>query len=162
MNDAVGTLSYTDSATDTLSGVDSCYTILDGYCILGTNLHAVAVSKTSIVAESIAAICHICGETGLVTLILEFLFYYIASAVTSNVSNLFNYVYRLNTKDGGDFSCGTVTAGDTEVGLVGRLVRQGLGIAVTSGISARATVCAGKTVTDSYCSFVFLDRKSVV
>ena len=72
MNDAVGALSYTDSTADTLSRIDSCDTVINGDSVLRTNHRAVAVAKTSVVAEFITAVRHVGGAAGLVTLVVVF------------------------------------------------------------------------------------------
>ena len=49
VDNTVGTLSYADATADTLSGVNSCHTVLHGDSILGTSHSTVAVAETRVV-----------------------------------------------------------------------------------------------------------------
>ena len=149
VNDAVGALAHADAAADTLLGVNVCDTVLDRDSVLRANHSAVTVAKAGKGAEFIAAVCHVGGAAGLVTLVVVLSGCYVTGAVAGNVSNLFNNVLSGNAEDSRDLLSGTVTAGNAEIGLVGGLFRKSLSITVTSGISARAAVCTGQTVTDS-------------
>ena len=149
VNDAVGALAYADAASDALLGVNVCDTVLDRDSVLRANHSAVTVAEAGEGAEFIAAVCHIGGAAGLVTLVVVLSGCYVTGAVAGNVSNLFNNVLSGNAEDSRDLLSGTVTAGNAEIGLVGGFFRKSLSITVTSGISARAAVCTGQTVTDS-------------
>ena len=159
MDNTVGTLSYTDAATDTLLRVNTCNAVLDLDSVLGTNCRAVAVAKTSVVADSVTAVSHVSGKTGLVALVFVFLFYYVASAVAGYESNLFYNVLCLKSENGCDLLGSAVTAGNTEVGFACYLVSKSLCIAVASGVAASAAVSAGKTVTDSESGFILFDSE---
>ena len=149
VNDTVGTLTHTDAAADTLFGVDSCHIVANGDSALRTNLSAVAVAKTGIVAYTVAAVRHVGSKAGLVALIVVSLFNNVTRAVTSNVCNLFYYILSFYTENACDFLCSSVTARYTEVGGACRTVSQSLCITVTARVTASAAVCTGKAVTDS-------------
>ena len=159
VDDTVGALSYTDTAADTLLGVNSGNAVLNFDSVLRTNNSAVTVAKTSIGAESVAAVRHISGEAGLVALVVVSLFNNVASAVAGNVCNLLYNVGRLNSEDSRNFLSGTVTAGNTEVSLVGNLFCKSLSIAVTSRVAARSTVCTGEAVTDRYSGLILFNTE---
>ena len=160
VDDAVGTLTNADAAADTLLGINACNAVLNSDSILRTYRNAVAVAKTSIGTGLVAAVCHICGKAGFYTayeLVLSF--NHAAGTVAGYEGNLFYNVCRLNAEDSGDLLSGTVTAGNTEVGLVGGLFCKSLCIAVTSAEAARTAVCTGEAVTDSYRGLVLLDTE---
>lgn len=157
VDDTVGTLAYADAAADTLAGVNVSYAVFNGDGVLRTNSCAVAVAEAGVGAVLVTAVCHVCGETGLVALIVALSGCSLASTVAGYESNLLDNVFGLNAEDGSDTLCGRVTAGHAEVGLVGGLFSESLCIAVTSGVAASATVSAGETVTDSHCGLILLD-----
>ena len=159
VDDTVGALAYADAAADTLSGINLCYTVIDGDSVLRTNHSAVAVAEAGEGTELVAAVRHICGTAGLVSLVVALSGGSLTGAVAGNVSNLFYNVSSLNAEDSGDLLCGIVTAGDTEVGLVGSLFGQSLCVAVAARVSAGATVGAGQTVTDSEGGLVLLNSE---
>ena len=154
MNDTVGALAHADATADTLLRINSCYTVLYGDSVLRTNYGTVTVAEAGEGTELVAAVRHICGAAGLVTLVVVLSCRYVASAVAGNVSNSFHYVGSLNAEDSRDVLCGAVTAGNAEVGFVGSLVSESLCISVTARVAARATVSAGQTVTDSNGGFI--------
>ena len=159
VNDTVGTLSYTDAAADTLLGVNSCHTVFNGDSILRTSHSTVTVAKTSKVTYSVAAVRHVGGKTGLVTLEVKLLVYHVAGAVAGNESNLLDNILSLNAENCRDLLSGAVTAGNAVVGLGRGLVSQRLSIGVTAGEAAGAAVGAGQTLTDSYGGFILLYRE---
>ena len=159
MDNTVGALSYTDAAADTLSGVNSCYTVLHGDSILRTSHSAVAVAKTSKVTSLVTAVNHVSGKAGLLTLVLKLSFSGVAGAVAGNVCNLLNNVCRLNAENSGDLLSGSVATGHTEVGSRGGLVSESLGVAVASGEATSAAVCTGEALTDSHSGLILLHRK---
>ena len=65
VNNAVGALAHADSAADTLSGVYSCHTVLDGYSLSRADLYTIAVAEAGIGAELVAAVSEICSNAGL-------------------------------------------------------------------------------------------------
>ncbi len=150
VNDAVGTFSYANSTADTLLGVDSCYAVFDSDSILRANSRAVAVAKTSKGAEFVAAVRHIGGTAGLVTLVVILSRGNVACAVAGNERYLFNNVLSLNTENSGNVLSSLVAAGNTKIGLIGSLVCKSLCVSVTARVAAGAAVGAGQTVTDSY------------
>ena len=160
VDDTVGALTNADATADTLLGVNACYAVLNSDSILRTYSYAIAVAKTSIGTGLVTAVRHICGKAGLNTAYEVVLsLNHAAGTVAGYESNLFYNVCRLNTEDSGDLLSGTVTAGNTEVGLVGGLFCKGLCIAVASAEAARAAVSAGQTVTDSYRGLVLFDTE---
>ena len=159
VDNAVGALSYTDTAADTLSRVNLSNAVLDEDSVLGTSNSTVAVAKAGKVTYLVTAVNHVGGKAGLVALVLELSVGNTAGAVTSNVSNLLYNVCRLNAEDSGDLLGGIVTAGNTEVSSLGSLFCKSLSVAVTTGEAAGTTVGAGQTLTDSYGSLVLFYRK---
>ena len=159
VDDTVGALAYADATADTLSGINLCYAVVDGDSTLGTNYRAVTVAEAGEGTVLITAVCHICGTAGLVALVVALSGSCLTGAVAGNVSNLFYNVLSVNTEDSGDLLSGGVTAGNTEVSLVGSLFGESLCVAVTSRVSAGATVGAGQTVTDSEGGLVLLNSE---
>ena len=159
VDNTVGTLSYADAAADTLSGVNFCHTVLHGDSILGTSHSTVAVAETRVVTYLVTAVNHVCGETGLVSLVLELSVGHVAGAVARNVSDLLDNVCRLDAEDSGDLLSGRVATGHAEVGGLGSLIGESLGVAVASGETARTAVCTGEALTDSYSGLILLHRK---
>ena len=162
VDDTVGTFSYADTTTDTLLGIDSCNAVLNLNSVLGTYCNTVAVSEAGVCAESVTAVGHVCGTAGLMTLVIVLFFNNVTGTVAGNVSNLLNNVSRFNAEDSGDTLSGVVTAGDTEVGLIGGLLSKSLCVAVTSRVSTGATVSARETVTDSNGGLVLLNAEEDV
>ena len=162
VDDTVGALSYTDTAADTLLGVNSGNAVLNFDSILRTNNSAVTVAKTSIGAESVAAVRHISGEAGLVALVVVSLFNNVASAVAGNVCNLLYNVLRLNAENGGDILRGFVSSGNAEIGSIDLALCKSLCISVTARISASAAVSTGKRVTDSEEFLILLDAEELI
>ena len=156
MDNAVGTLAYANATADTLLGIDASYVILNGNGVLRADLGTVSVAEAGEGAELVAAVRHICGTAGLLSLVVVLLQVDAAGTVAGYECNLLNDVLCLNAEDGCDILCGSVTAGNTEIGLVGGLFRKSLCISVTSGVAASSAVCTGQTVTDSNCSLVLL------
>ena len=156
VDNAVRTVSHTDTAADTLLGVNTSNAVLDFDSVLRANDHTVAVAKTSVGAKTVATVCHISGKTGLVTVIAISLLNDIAGAVAGNVCNLLYNVGRLNSEDSRNFLSGTVTAGNTEVGRGRSTVSESLGVAVTARVATSTAVCTGKAVTDSNRPLVLL------
>ena len=159
VDDTVGALTYADTTTDTLSGVNVSYAVFNGDCVLGANSCAVAVAEAGVGAELVATISHICCKTGLVTLIVALSGSCVTGTVAGNVSNLFYNVLSFNAEKSCDFLSDVITTGNTEVGLVGGLFSESLCVAVTARVATCATVSAGQTVTDSNGSFVFLNTE---
>ena len=156
----VGTGALTEAAADTFLGVYICDTALGNRdSITGADLGTVAVAEAGKGAESVTCKGHICRLTGLWTRVDIFSFLGTASAVTGNVCNLLNDVLCLNTENFGNFLCGTVTAGDTEVGFVGYSLGERLCVALAAREAAGAAVSTGKTVTDKSGFFVLLDSE---
>ena len=99
MDDGVGTLTHAYTASDTLTGVDTRYAVLDRNGVLRTNHGTITVSKTSKGTELVTAIRHIGVTAGLLALIIVFSLRCVAGAVTSNVRNLLYDVNGLNAKN---------------------------------------------------------------
>ena len=157
VDNAVGTLTNADATADTLLGINASYAVLDSDSVLGADSHAVTVSKTGEGAELVSTVRHISGQAGLNALIFVLLLVDAAGTVAGYESNLFYNVLCLNAEDGSNLLCGIVTAGNTEIGLVGSLFRKSLSVSVASGVAASATVSAGETVTDRNGSLVLLN-----
>ena len=162
VDDAVGALTHADAAADTLLGVNSGNAVLNLDSVLRTYRNAVAVAEAGVGAESVTAIGHIGGTAGLLALVVVLSFNDVAGTVAGNVSNLLNNLSSFNAENCGDTLSGVVTAGDTEVGLIGGLLSKSLCVAVTSRVSTGATVSARETVTDSNGGLVLLNAEEDV
>ena len=162
VNNTVGTLSYTDSAADTLTGIDLSNIVLDKDSVLRAYLCTVAVTEAGKRAEFISTVRHIRGAAALESAEVVSSLYYVTRAVAGNVCNLLYYVLSLNTECFSNTLGGRVTAGNAEISLIGGFFSESLSIAVTARVSARATVCAGQTVTDREVGLVLLDTKEVI
>ena len=154
---SIGAFTGADAAADAFSGIDPCHAVFDSDGVLGADSYAVAVAKAGEGAVAIAGITHIGGSAGLVTLIVIFLCNNIAGSVAGKVCNLLHNVGSLNTEDDCDILGGSVTAGNTAVGLVGFSFRQSFCITVAAGITASAAVGAGETVANGKHLLVLLD-----
>ena len=120
VNDTVGTRTNAYSAADTLARVYLCYsTLVYANRITRTNPHTVAVAKAGKGAEAVTRVAHICIFTGQRTVILVLLFLRCARTVAGNVCDHLNDVRRLKTEYFGDFLTCSVSAGNTEVSLIG-------------------------------------------
>lgn len=159
VDNTVGTLAHTNAATDTLAGINFGNAVIYRDSALRTNRCAVAVAEAGEGTVLIAAVRHVCGKTGIVALVVALSGSGVTGTVAGNEGYLLNNVLCLNAEDVCNALCGAVAAGNTEVGLVGGLFCKSLGISVTSGVAASATVSAGKTVTDGNGGFIFLDRE---
>ena len=162
VNDAVGALTNADATADTLLRIYTRYAILDSDSVLRTNRYTVTVAEAGEGAELVAAVRHISGKAGLYALIFVLLFIDAAGAVAGYEGNLLDNVLSLNAEDSRDISRSLVTAGNTEVGLVGGLFSESLCVAVASGVAAGAAGGAGQTVTDSNEGLVLLNAEENV
>ena len=156
MDNAVGALSGTNSAADTLSGIDLGNALLYGDSVLGTDAHTVAVAEAGEGAGAVSLIGEVCGTAGALTAIVVLLLYSIAGAVAGNISNSLYNILCLNAHNGSNLLGNAVTAGHTEVGLGGLSLGKSLCIAVTAGIAAGTAVGTGQAITDSKCALVLL------
>ena len=159
LDDLVGAGSCTDTATDTLLGIDLSNVVFNADCVLGTYLNAVTVTETSIGTGLIAGICQVSGEAASKSLIIELSGGCVAGTVTGNVRYLFNNVLSLNAENCGNTLSGIVTAGDTEVGLSLFAFAKCFCVTVTAAITASSAVCTGEAVSHGYGGFVFLNAE---
>jgi hypothetical protein len=156
--DSVGTFLYAKAATDTLSGVylGNISVVIYADSVSRTNLNAITVSKTSEGAVAVAGVIHIRRNTAFRAVVNIFSFRRKAGAVTSNVSNLLNYVCRFKTHYFRNVFCYSVTAGNTKARVVGFPLGNCLCISVASGITASTAIGTGKAVTHSGGLLIFL------
>ena len=159
MDNTVGALANADATADTLSGVNVCNAVFNGDRALRTHCRTVAVAEAGEGTEFVAAVRHISGTAGLVTLVVVLSLCNVAGTVAGNVSYLLNNVLCFNAEDLCDSLSSAVTAGNTEVGLVGGLFTESLSIAVTARVAARTAVCTGEAVTDSKDGLVLLNAE---
>lgn len=156
MYNTVGAGTRTESAADTLARIYLCNTVNNGNCVVGTNGNTVAVAKAGIYTDSVALISHICDTAGLLSDIFVFFIHGVTASVTRNVGNLFNNIARFNTDYLCNSSGSSVTAGNTEICLVGLTLGKSLCISITSAVAASSAVSAGKLIANSGKFFVFL------
>ena len=156
VDDTVGALAYADTASDTLLRINASHAVLYGDSVLRADFSTVSVAEAGEGAELVTAVRHVGGAAGLVSLIVVLLLVDFAGTVAGYECNLFNNVLSGNAEHSRDLLSGAVTAGNTEVSLVGRLFCKSLCIAVTAGVAASTAVSTGETVTDSNGSLVLL------
>ena len=161
MNNVVGTSLCTETAANTLSGVNLSDKLLriDANSITGTHLHTVAVAKAGEGAITVTGEIHICADAGLDSVVNVLSLGGKARAVTSNVSNLLNDVTCSKTHNLTDFGSDTVTTGNTKAGVIGCTLGECLCITVTSGEAASTTVGTGKAITNCKSTLILLNSK---
>ena len=160
VDNSIGTGGCAKAAAYALLGIYLGNTALgDDYGVSGADLGAIAVAKAGEGTESVACEIHICRLTGLRTCVDILSFLGLAAAVAGNVSDLLDNVLCLNAHNSGNSLCSSVTAGGTETRLVCLSLGESLCVSLAARKAASATVCAGKRVTDLFCSLILLDRK---
>ena len=162
MDNVMGALACTHTATDTLGGIDLGYAIINGDSVLGANSHAIAVAEAGISAKLIARVAEVSNTTALDAIVDISALGSLTVTVASNVCNLLYYVLGLNAKNGCDIPGALVSTGNTEVDGLGLALGKSLGIRVTARIATRAAVGAGEGVTDSEELLVLLDAKELI
>ena len=150
----------TDAASDTLGRINLCDTTLcvNVNSILGTNLHTVAVAKTSEGTLGVAGEGKLNCLTGLNAVVNVLSVSRTARSVTTNVSNLCNNVACGETHDLCNLSSYVSATGSTEAGVIGLALRESCGVAVTTGESTSTTVRTGKAITN--CSSTLINLNS--
>ena len=160
MDYTVGAGSRAKAAADTFLGVYLGYAALgDADSVSRANLGAVTVAKAGEGAKSVARKIHICRLAGLGTAIDILSLLGLAGAVAGNVSDLLDDVVSLNAENGGDSLGGTVTAGGTEIGLIGYALGKSLCIALAARKAAGAAVSTRKALAYLICPLVLLDTE---
>ena len=162
MDNVMGALACTHTATDTLGGIDLGYTIINGDSVLGADSHAVAVAKAGVSTELITRVAEVSNTTALDAIVDVSTLGSLTVAVAGNVSNLLYYVLRLNAENGCDILRALVSAGNAEVNGIGLPLGKSLGIGVTARVAARAAVSAGEGVTDGEEALILLDAEELV
>lgn len=157
MDDTVGALSCAHTATDALSGIDACYAILDSDRILGTNAYAIAVAEAGEGAELVTRVVEVSNSTAINAVIDESALGCLTVTVAGNVCNLLDNILCLNAENRRDLCRALVTAGNAEVCSGSLALRESLGIAVTSRVSAGSAVSAGEAITDGEVALILLD-----
>ena len=152
-------MTCTYTAADTFSGVDTCYSAVNGYSILWADLYAITVAKTRPATALIAVECQIYSRTALGTLIIVLFLGSAASSVAGNVSYLFYNVFGSDTENICNGERYVISAGDAKVGYLCSSLAESLSVAVASAVSASTAVGAGQTVTDLSDLFIFLNSK---
>ena len=160
VNYSVGAGLFTKTATDTFLGIYFCYAAFrDRNRIAGTNLSAVAVTKTSKGTEAVSRKVEICRLAGRRAAINILSFFGEATAVTSNVSHLLNDFSRFKSKYFRYFLGSSVSAGGTKIGFVCYSLAKSLCIAIASGKSTSAAICARKALANKICSFILFNTE---
>ena len=162
MDNVMGALACTHTATDTLGGIDLGYAIINSDSVLGTDSHAVAVAKAGISAKLIARVAEVSHTTALDAVVDISALGSLTVTVAGNVCNLLYYVLRLNAENGCDLLGALIAAGNAEVDGIGLALCKSLCIGVTSRVAASAAVSAGEGVTDGEEGLVLLDAKELV
>ena len=162
MDNVMGALACTHTATDTLGGIDLGYAIINGDSVLGADSHAIAVAEAGISAKLIARVAEVGNATALDAIVDISALGSLTVTVAGNVCNLLYYVLRLNAKNGCDLLGALIAAGNAEVDGIGLALGKSLGIRVASRVAASAAVSAGEGVTDSAEGLVLLDAKELV
>lgn len=162
MDNVVGALACTHTATDTLGGIDLGNAIINGDSVLGADSHAIAVAKAGISAKLIARVAEVSNTTALDAVVDVSALGSLTVTVAGNVCNLLYYVLRLNAEDGSDLLRALVSAGNAEVGGSSLTLCKSLGISIATRVAASAAVSAGEGVTDGEEGLVLLDAKELV
>ena len=162
MDNVMGALACTHTATDTLGGIDLGYAIINGDSVLWADSHAVAVAKAGISAKLIARVAEVCNATALHAVVYISALGSLTVTVAGNVCNLLYNVLGLNTENACDLLGALVSTGNTEVDGLGLALGKSLCIRVTSRVAASAAVGAGEGVTDSEELLVLLDAEELI
>ena len=158
----VGTGACADTASDTLSRLNPCNSLVYGNCAVGASLGTVATAKACVRACLLARVEKVLYTAAVIAAIFVLGLCRIARAVAGNESNLLNDVLSLNAKYLGNPACGCITAGDAKVGFGSLTVGKSLCISVTARVAASAAVSAGKTVADSNNGRILFNREIFV
>ena len=162
MDNAVGALACTHTATDTLGGIDLGNAVINGDGVLGADSHAVAVAEAGVSTELITRVAEVGNATALDAVVNVSALGSLTVAVAGNVCNLLYYVLCLNAENGCDILRALVSAGNAEVDSIGLALCKSLGISIATRVAASAAVSAGEGVTDGEEGLVLLDAKELV
>lgn len=162
MNNGIGARAYTNAASNTFTRVNMSDAVFYCNCVLRTNRRAVPITETRVCTELITVVRHVCGITGLLSLVIILSLYCVAGSVTGNVSNLLDNVLGFHTENACDLFCSAVTAGNAKIRFITGSLCQSLCITVTAGISASAAVGTGETIANCRNRLVLFDAKELV
>ena len=162
MDNVVGALACTHTATDTLGGIDLGNAVINGDGILGADSHAVAVAEAGVSTELITRVAEVGNATALDTVVDVSALGSLTVAVAGNVCNLLYYVLCLNAENRCDILRALVSAGNAKVNGIGLALCKSLCIRVASRVAASTAVSAGEGVTDGEEGLVLLDAKELV
>ena len=162
MDNVMGALACTHTATDTLGGIDLGYAIINGDSVLWADSHAVAVAKAGISAKLIARVAEVSNTTALHAIVDISALGSLTVTVAGNVCNLLYYVLRLNAENRCDILGALIAAGNAKVNSLGLALGKSLSISITTRVAARAAVSAGEGVTDSEKLLVLLDAEELI
>ena len=162
MDNVMGALACTHTATDTLGGIDLGYAIINGDSVLGADSHAVAVAEAGISAKLIARVAEVSNTTALHAIVDISALGSLTVTVAGNVCNLLYYVLRLNAENRCDILGALIAAGNAKVNSLGLALGKSLCIGVTARVAARAAVSAGEGVADSEEGLILLDAEELV
>ena len=162
MDNVMGALACTHTATDTLGGIDLGYAIINSDSVLGADSHAVAVAEAGISTELITRVAEVGNTTALDAIVDISALGSLTVTVAGNVCNLLYYILRLDAKDGCDLLGALISAGNAEVDSIGLALCKSLGISIATRVAASAAVSAGEGVTDGEEGLILLDAKELV
>ena len=162
MDNVVGALACTHTATDTLGRIDLGYAVINGDGVLGADSHAVAVAEAGVSTELITRVAEVSNATALDAVVDVSALGSLTVAVAGNVCNLLYYVLCLNAENGCDILGALIAAGNAEVDGIGLALCKSLCIRIATRVAASAAVSAGEGVTDSEEGLVLLDAKELV
>lgn len=134
--------------------VNAGNTVADEYGIIRADLYTVTKAYTAVNTVLGAAKKLSCNFAGAYAAVFKLFFNIMAVTLTHNSCNGRNYLPCRKAHYLSNFLCRTVTAGDTEVALLGFTLCKGIGIAVTACVAAGAAIGTGETGTDLFGFFV--------
>ena len=162
MDNVMGALACTHTATDTLGGIDLGNAIINGDSVLGADSHAVAVAEAGVSTELITRVAEVSNTTALDAIVDISALGSLTVTVAGNVCNLLYYVLRLNAENRCDILGALIAAGNAKVNSLGLALGKSLSISITTRVAARAAVSAGEGVTDSEKLLVLLDAEELI
>ena len=153
----VGTSFCTDTAADTINGIDDSHIVFYKNSVMRAGFGTIAQSKTAVGAYAFTAVHEFDGGTAFNALIDIFVLGMCTVTGTVNNSDLFGNFLKFNAEDFTELSGDIVGTGDTQIDRRIGIFAKGFCIAVTAGETAGTAVCPRQTFTDNGKAFIFFD-----
>ena len=153
----VGTSFCTDTAADTINGIDDSHIVFYKNSVMRAGFGTIAQSKTAVGAYAFTAVHEFDGGTAFNALIDIFVLGMCTVTGTVNNSDLFGNFLKFNAEDFTELSGDIVGTGDTQIDRRIGIFAKGFCIAVTAGETAGTAVCPRQTFTDNGKAFIIFD-----